>query len=600
LRLRLSWLIGRNFSRTLPLLGCLLWWTTGVQASDLNESGFFSRSGLQVRTYPLSSGTNWGSEYQFELSVLGLEGTRGYLPLLAIAIERESEEDGRWLAFWNLSSDTPSKVQRLKALFRFPWSPSGDDRMSARGGLPLPCLSRSNLKPGVWSRLHWKAIDRGSSYWTTANPARFFLKNYIEHDLDLEERRFYQAYTLLRLYEEVAPQYPSGHVLPPQEILDLKYHLLINRGVLGLLAEKQTASQVVQGFESRLRTQVGMTASFLHSQAALYHLRFEEVPFGLPGRPPISFAAALYIRKSDLPADLPEWPRRNPFDLGYNPYEHQEVRQLLDSSPEERIPLAFYVLASDFRLKPVLVLDFFGGRTGRGAETSRIARVTLDEALALAELPVLYRAFQRLAGYAIDKKDYGYFNKRKTVAGVETVRLFSRLQWQFDPDMSRTLSKALESRIINPLAASLARENEIARSRLDALLEQNGTLALHLRRVLEDEVRDTLEMGDRAVFKDDFLRFRSEREYRAAVELLRAFNRDVNETGFSWERLIQAWKVVSSRPEAKVQQTLQAFQERMRRTDPLAIPERVREEASMVVQSGGSARYEAPGILAAH
>ncbi|RPJ60931.1 MAG: hypothetical protein EHM23_08630 [Acidobacteria bacterium] len=529
-------------------------------------------SRLEIRNYPLSAVNNSGTEYRFVLTVLGADQEQDFLPLLAIGARETDNGQSHWLALWNLSSTSPSAWQRLRAAIGIPGKPK-DGRFPALSpdDFPEPCLSIRSLRAGTWGRIRWKALHSALEYSGQISPARFAIRNYANSGADLRERRFYQIYTLLELYESISRVAPSPGDVPVSQIMEIKFHLLADRKTSGLFLPGEAQNDVVQHFESRMRAQMGNAASYLHSNANLYRLSLKEIDFGLPGQVPVCRGALLSIRRSSLPARLPKWPRHNPFDLSYNPYEKPEIRKLMDQFPDEEIPLALYVLSSENRLTPILVADFFKRSNGIYRESSRVWRVTLDNAVELASVPLLYRALARVTGYALNKKDQALFNRRSTAAGVEPARIFARLDWISDPDTSDLLLKALDKRRANPLADSARREDQAARIRLDSLLADGSELSVFLRRLFEDEVRAVLKLGRRAVFDPDLLRFDEELNYLEALRVIRQVSKDPNLPAQSWQRILGAWTIVTSRGEGRSTDA-RRFLDRLRRMQLSDIP----------------------------
>ncbi len=541
---------------------------------------------LRIRDYPIEAVNNSGSEYHFVLSVLGADQPDGFLPLLAIGARKAEPGENRWLALWNLSQSSPSLSQRFRAAVGLPGTPRRTNATPLSfSDFPQPCLSVRSLRAGVWTKVRWALADQTIRYSGYISPARYFLNNYADNGADLEERRFYQTYTLLELYEATSQGEPSPEHLSVSEIMDIKYHLLVNRHLSGLFLPSKSVSEVVQRFESQLRSQMGNTASYLHANANLYRLNLKEVHFGLPGRVPICRGALLSIRQPGQPAGQPNWPKQNPFDLGYNPFEKPAIRDLMQKYPNEDIPLAFYVLSSEYRLKPILVADFFKRGNGIKRESSHVWRITVDQALEMTNIPLLYRALGRISGYALDKKDYPRFSRRSTVAGTEPVRLFARLDWTFDEDTNDLLLKALDKRRANPLADSTHREDQAAKARLELLsVNDSDQLGIYLRRLFEDEVRSTLKLGGRAIFDPDLSRFKAEQSYVEALFLIREFDANPNLPGQPWAAIVDAYALVRSRDGLRSAEVKQ-FLDRLRRIESSAIPKDDRTVIQRILNS---------------
>jgi len=550
---------------------------------------------LQIRNYPVDALNNSGTPYHFVLSVLGVDQAEGFLPLLAIAGRRTSGDDLEWLALWNLSDTSPSVWQRFRAALGVPGSPGGKKSSElSLENFPAPCLSVRSLRPRVWNRVRWRVVDETIRWSGYVSPARFFIRNYSGNGADLDECRFHQTYTLLDLYEAASQLAPSSEHFSASAIIEIKYHLLANRRVSCLFLDPEHPNEVVQRFESERRAQEGNTASYLHANANLYGLGLREINFGVSGKAPIFRAALLFIRSSSLERKVRDWPKRNPFDLAYNPFENPAVQELIKRHPDEEIPLAFYVLSSEYRLKPILVVDFFKRKGGIGREASRVWRFTLDQAIEMTNVPLLYRVLGRIGSYALNKKDYPHFSRRSAFAGVEPARLFARLEWTFDPDTNDLLLKALEKHRANPLMASYRREDQEARKRLEVLLQNDGVLlAGHLRCLFEDEVRAALALGKRALFDPDVARYEQEKDYREALRLVREFGADTNLPAHSWSAVLDAWAQIQSRNETACPDA-KRFIERLKRIDPSLIPPR-RQAAIRAILNGEVATLVASG-----
>lgn len=191
----------------------------------------------------------------------------------------------------------------------------------------------------------------------------------------------------------------------------------------------------------------------------------------------------------------------------------------------------------------------------------------------MTSVPLVYRLLSGITGYALNKKDYSPFSQRSTAAGIEPVRLFVRLEQAFDPDTNDLLGKALDKRRANPMANSIGREDQAATERLGSLLQDNGSvLAQYLKRLFEDEVRDVLNMGQRAVFDADVSLFLTEKTHREALAVIREFCAEVNLPRQSWGRVLDAWAVIRLRPEAGENKDEQAFLDRLRKVDPSDVP----------------------------
>ena len=377
--------------------------------------------------------------------------------------------------------------------------------------------------------------------------------------------------------------------------MDLKYTALINREALGIVVSGRSEYWVVDKFETRMREKMGKAAAYLHSRATLHDLRFQEVYFGLDGRWPLYRTAVLSIRKADLPEQPRPWPKKNPFDLGYNPLEHPRVRALMDENPEKEIPLAYYVLISDFKLRPVIVLNFFKpGNPGRRQDTA-VLRNTAENLLSVYGLPLRLQALRYLGSWSLNRKDVTYFSNRSVSSGIEPAKLFARMGWHFDEDTNRLLLRMLDRRTSNPLADSFVRQVENAKVRHQAISRNaSERLRLFIRRVYEDGIRERLDLGRRSISTEDIARYRQQRTLDRALEVIRGFNRQPHLNGITWPRLFQAWDRLSAADPQRARPESQRFLQNLKRLYPLSVPEGYRSQvAGWVFPSGPASQSSA-------
>ena len=575
------------------LVGCL-------PAGWLSAETVFQRyhpQPLEIRNHPLEIENNSDHPYRFVLSVLGVRQAE-FVPLLAVVLDPEDSTPHQWIAVWNLSSSSPGFIQRVKAALPFPWwSPRGGAGGTAGliRRLPKPVLTARGRKSGAKGRFVWAAARTVSDFASFFSPGRFALETYRDHRNDLDERQFHQLYSLLLLYEEAAVRQPSTRNLGLRAIMDLKYTALINREALGIVVSGRSEYWVVDNFETRMREKMGKAAAFLHSRATLHDLRFQEVQFGLDGRWPLYRTAVLSICKADLPKQPRPWPKNNPFDLGYNPLEHRQVRARMDENPEEEIPLAYYVLISDFRLRPVIVLNFFNpGNPGRRQDTA-VLRNTAENLLSVYGLPLHLQALRYIGSWSLGRKGVTYFSTRSVSSGIEPAKLFARMGWHFDEGTNRLLLRMLDRRTSNPLADSFARQAENARTRYEAITRSaSGRLRLFVRRVYEDGIRERLELGRRSISTEDIARFRQQRRLDRALEIIRGFNRQPHLNGVAWPRLFQAWDRLSAADPRRGRPESRRFLQKLKRLYPRAVPEGYRSQvAGWIFPSGPASQSSA-------
>lgn len=552
---------------------------------------------LEIRNHPLEVENNSDRPYRFVLSVLGVHRAE-FVPLLAVVLDPEDSTPRQWIAVWNLNSSSPGIRQRVKAALPFPWwSPRGAGREAIKPirRLPKPVLTARSRKSGAVGRFAWAAARTVSDLASFFSPGRFALETYRDHRNDLDERQFHQLYALLLLYEEAAALQPSSRNLGLRAIMDLKYTALINREALGIVVNGHSDYWVVDNFEIRMREKMGKAAAYLHSRATLQGLRFREVYFGLDGRWPLYRTAVLSICKSDLPEQPPPWPKKNPFDLGYNPFEHPRVRARMDESPEEEIPLAYYVLISDFKLRPVIVLNFFKpGNPGRRQDTA-VLRNTAENLLSVYGLPLHLQALRYIGSWSLNRKDVTYFSTRSVSSGIEPAKLFARMGWHFDEGTNRLLLRMLDRRTSNPLADSFARQGENARARHEAITrDASGKLRLFIRRVYEDGIREKLDLGRRSITTENIARFRQQQALDRALEVIRGFNRQPHLNGVSWSRLLQAWDRLSADDPRRSRPESRRFLQNLKRLYPRSVPEGYRSQvAAWVFPSGPASQSSA-------
>ena len=430
------------------------------------------------------------------------------------------------------------------------------------------------------------------------SPARFALETYRDHRNDLDDLKFHQLYPLLLLYEEAAAVHPSRENLGLRAIMDLKYTALINRKALGIVVGEQSHYWVVDIFESYMREKMGKTASYLHSQATLHNLRFREIHFGLDGRWPLYRAAVLSICKSDLPEPLPDWPKSNPFDLGYDPFQHPRIKERMDENPSEEILLAYYVLISDFKVRPVIVLDFFSpGNPGRREDTA-VLRNAAENFLSVYGLPLHLQALRFLGRWSLNRKDVTHFSTQSVSSGVESAKLFARMGWHFDEDANQLLLRTLDRRTANPLADSYARQIENAKAQHAAITQHaSGKLRLFIRRIYEDGIRRKLNLGRRSISAEDIAHFRDRRALNRALDVLRRFNEQSHLNTMTWPRLLRAWDRVSADDPQRKRPESQQFLGTLKRLYPRFVPEGYRSQvAGWIFPTGPAAQSSAYSV----
>lgn len=572
--------------------GCL---AGGLTAGWLSAETVFQRfqpQPLEIRNHPLVIENNSDRPYRLVLSVLGVRQAE-FVPLLAVVLDPEDSTPHQWIAVWNLSSSSPGFLQRVKAALPFPWwSPRGGAGGTAGPirRLPKPVLTARGRKSGAKGRFVWATARTVSDFARFFSPGRFALETYRDHRNDLDERQFHQLYSLLLLYEEAAARQPSDRNLGLRAIMDLKYTALINREALGIVVSGRSEYWVVDNFETRMREKMGKAAAYLHSRATLQGLRFQEIHFGVDDRWPLYRTAVLSICKADLPEQPRPWPKSNPFDLGYNPFEHPRIRARMDEDPEEEIPLAYYVLISDFRLRPVIVLNFFNpGNPGRRQDTA-VLRNVAENLLSVYAPPLHLQALRYIGSWSLGRKDVTYFSTRSVSWGIEPAKLFARMGWHFDDDTNRLLLRMLDRRTSNPLADSFARQAENARARHEAITgKASGRLRLFVRRIYEDGIRERLDLGRRSISTEDIARFRQQQRLDRALEVIRGFNRQPHLNGVAWPRLFQAWDRLSAADPQHARPESRRFLQNLKRLYPRSVPEGYRSQVAGWIFPSGSA-----------
>ncbi len=579
------------------LSGCLAGCLTAGWLSAETVFQRFQPQPLEIRNHPLVIENNSERPYRFVLSVLGAQGAE-FIPLLAVVLDPEDSTPHQWIAVWNLGSSSPGFIQRVKAAVPFPWwSPRGAAGRASGPirGLPKPVLTARGRKSGAKGRFAWAAARTVSDFVSFVRPGRLVLETYRDHRNDLDERQFHQLYALLLLYEEAAALQPSDLNLGLRAIMDLKYTALINREALGIVVSGRSEYWVVDNFETRMREKMGKAAAYLHSRASLHDLRFQEVHFGLDGRWPLYRTAVLSICKADLPEQPRPWPKTNPFDLGYDPFQHPRVRERMDQDPKEEIPLAYYVLISDFKLRPVIVLNFFKpGNPGRRQDTA-VLRNTAENLISVYGLPLRLQALRYLGGWSLNRKDVTYFSTRSVSSGIEPAKLFARMGWHFDEDTNRLLLRMLDRRTTNPLADSFARQVENARSRHEAITrDASERLRLFVRRVYENGIRERLDLGRRSISTEDIARYRQEQRLDRALEVIREFNRQTHLNGVTWPRLFLAWDRLSAADPQRARPESRRFLRNLKRLYPRSVPEGYRSQvAGWIFPSGPASQSSA-------
>lgn len=487
--------------------------------------------------------------YDIGLSLLYFVSDRGRTPLLAIATCPDERGRTDWMAVWNLTDSDPGVVSNLKAFVPHLWrarSNKEDAENVGKSDFPTPYLSWNDRGGESKKKMTWAATRRVMDIANLFNPGRFMYRNISHFRQDLADRRFHQTYTKVRIYEDLARNHPSPGNLSAPAVLNLKFHLLMTRSAFGGLVNDLKMIEVVDHFESEMREQAAKVLSYLHTEANFAHLRLSEIEYALPNRPPLARIALLSIRGTDLPEPLPARPNGNFLDLNFDPYRDPHVAELMKRNPEDDIPLALYVLNSDFQLRPILAVDFFDHGNVTRREATSALKLTVDHLLAVQSIPFLFRAVERFANYSIHRKDWARFSKNSTSPGVEPLRLFSGLGWHLDDDTNQMIAGSLDRRVVNPLASATERYDSVAAKNYAAMrLDQDRHLKLQLRRLYEDRVRDSLGLPNRVVFAEDLELYERRRRLEASLQLIRQFNRETHLPGYSWERLASAWEVVA-------------------------------------------------------
>src|SRR5690606_1578070 len=196
---------------------------------------------VTIRSYHLYVPNNTQERYRFTLSVLGLEQPEEFLPLLAIAIRPLSDGQNEWMAIWNLSQTDPGWLQKTKALIPHLWSSQDssdqaeEDLLDQDLDFPSPYLTWEATRKQAKRSAGWGVFKKVAGWANLFNPFRFAVESYTHYRDDLTDRRFHQVYTLLLLYQAASNDNPSPDHLSSSALLDLKYHLLVNRSPFGLL-----------------------------------------------------------------------------------------------------------------------------------------------------------------------------------------------------------------------------------------------------------------------------------------------------------------------------------------------------------------------------
>jgi hypothetical protein len=567
----------RSLGRLLLFSVCLLFSAISaptVSAAKIRDTAI-SVPPLELRNIPVEVTNNSSQTYTFGLSVVGFVEGEEFVPFLAIAIDHSGPGPNEWMAVWNLNQGGTGALAQLKALAPNLWGTvgAGGGADGGRSGFPEPVLTWDSKRGRAWRELGWSAAKTANRLIGFFNPGRFAFRNYTYHRDNRSERRFIQTYILMLLYDYARTLHPSPMNLSSTSLTDLKYHLIATRSGAGVFADGEDAPAVVGRFESAIRESIAMDSSYAHDEANQLHLGFEDVPYGLPGRPPIARVGLLTIRKADLPARLPKWPPNNLFDLSFEPYSHPRVRELMDLDPDEPVPLGIYVLGSDLSVKPVLVVDFFNPGNPRLRRASGTMKVALDNFLSVRGIPWIGRLVKGTVGYGIAKKDFPYFNGSSDALGLEATRLFARMGWNFDADINHMMIQLMEDRIANPLVESSDRERwNLKRNYGELLRDDAAALGLFLRRLYENRIRRTLDMGDRAVFAADVALYEEVVEYRKAMATIRRFNRQTHLPSISWETIADAWRIAQRQPGARDLEELETLVARVSELYPERIP----------------------------
>ncbi|UCF35597.1 MAG: hypothetical protein JSU96_12235 [Acidobacteriota bacterium] len=548
-------------------------------STALSAEGLVSHSSpnLEIRNIPIWTDNNTSQTYHFGLSVLGMPDEDGFVPFMAIAIRYLDSGENQWMAVWNLNRGETSFVANLKALVPNLWGTLGDrsedDVEEVIGDFPEPYLVWTAKRRGAWKEVGWSSVKTANRVINWVNPFHFLVENYTHYRADKKERLFHQTYTLLRLYEEAMAISSSSLNLSPKSLLDLKYRMIVNRSTFGLFLEEENAFSIVQRFESSMREKMSSVSCYAHVKANELGLGIEEINYGLPGRPPVCRAALIYLRGADLEQERRPWPANNFFDLSFDPFEHPRVQELAQQDPEEQIPLGIYILGSENRMKPALVVDFFNPGNPLRRRATGTMKVALDHFLAVQGLPLLGKIAKGTVEYCLDKKDVSYFDATSVAVGIEAARLFARMGWNLDSDTNDLLMRSMDRQAGNPLVESSFREKQNLNRNLGSILQSDGgELRLFLRTVFEDHIRNVMDLGNKAVFEADLLAYQDRLEYLEALETLKAFNNEPHLPGIAWGEVIAAWERVSESGN-EAPEELERFYARMASLFPQNVPD---------------------------
>ncbi|MFQ5694904.1 MAG: hypothetical protein ACE5HB_02855, partial [Terriglobia bacterium] len=440
-----------------------------------------------------------------------LDGQAHFHPLASLAFDRSLSEgkSGHWMALWSYGPSPAGWRRTLRALLPLPVGApraSGKDlerldrRLQAILSSPeqsallvpdplidLPQLGHASTSQGVLG-----GLKRGLGWAGVFNPAQFLYRAYLTRRKDRRERTFQRAYLAVQWLLDVSYSGETDSAWLAT-MNDLRFHLLRDRSLFGRLISHADALDVVYGYESVVRIQLGKTSSWLQSAANEHHLRYQPIYRYTHGGAASPVGGVLYYDpRLGTEPDPGWWEIANPFDLPYNPHTHPKVQRLAAEHPEELIPLAVYTFQTDLALRPIITIDFFSSGNPHQRESTQQTMTLLKQWLAittgtLSPARVPYAA----VSWAANKKGYTLLVDKSSRLGIEELRLALESELYFNPEQRQQLLERADQRVLNPLIKAAPVEERLAH------IQHESLLALDARGLCRRVAKVRREMGKR-------------------------------------------------------------------------------------------------------
>ncbi|MBI2955964.1 MAG: hypothetical protein HYY26_01495 [Acidobacteria bacterium] len=425
-----------------------------------------------------------GGAADVRLLVLGTEseqdGAVHFHPVAALAFDTTlaGEEPGQWMVLWVFGPSPAGWRRNLQAFLPFPaGAPTTSEARvkkleaylaglrerpeeTPRAG-PEPVVHLAELDKSRRSQGVLGGLRRGLAWAGVAGPAQFLFRSYLLRHKDRRERDFQRAYLAVQWLADL--QFHEG--LDPRWVTllnDLRFYLLRNRSFFGRFLSHADAADLVYGYESDSRRQLGKSSSWLQSAANEHYLRYQPIYRYTENGAGFPIGGVLYYDPQlRAEPDPGWWSVANPFDLPYNPHTHAEVQRLANAYPDELIPLALYSFRTNLTMRPTIVVDFFAPSNPRKRESTHQLMLLAKQWLAITTGPLsLERIPYQALAWSANKKGFTYLVDKSARLGVEEMRLALESGLYFEPEVREELLERVDQRVLNPLVKA-SREQEV-------------------------------------------------------------------------------------------------------------------------------------------